>query len=58
MKFQYVTSGFPTKRGDPPSENKLASKPGKVEANQKQIWKFEKPNYKPRPRLLQVGGAR
>jgi len=36
MKFQYVTSGFPTKRGDPPSENKLASKPGKVEANQKQ----------------------
>jgi hypothetical protein len=59
MKHQCVTADFPTRRGEPPPGNANAAQPGRwggAASNQKR--KAQRNAYRPRPRLLQVGGAR
>jgi hypothetical protein len=61
MKHQCVTASFPTRRGEPPPGKANAAQSGKDRggAAKKAKKRTEKQNgYRPRPCLLQVGGAR
>ena len=61
MTYQCVTRICPTERGDPPPRNANAAQSGKDRggAAKKAKKRTEKQNgYRPRPCLLQVGGAR